>query len=254
MLIILSPAKTVNFDTRYINRVHTEPLFRGEASELINILKAYDPWELARFMKVSDQIAAATFRKHMSWEREHTLNNSKQAMLAYSGIVFQGLNAESFDKEDIEFAEQSLRILSGLYGVLRPMDLIQPYRLEMAMKLNNSNGKDLYIFWKDRLTEYFKDEIKKHCDNTLINLASKEYSSAIDVNSFSGRVITPVFKEYNKGKYKIVTVNAKRARGMMSKYIIKNKLRNIEDIKNFDEEGYYFEEEMSSTNEWVFLR
>lgn len=254
MLIILSPAKTVNFDRRNIDKMYTEPLFKTDALELIKSLREYDPWELARFMKVSDQIAAASFRKHLSWEKDHTLDNSKQAVLAYSGIVFQGLKAEDFDGDDIVFAQKSLRILSGLYGALRPMDLIQPYRLEMAMKLSNSHGKNLYSFWKDKLTEYFNSEIKKHKDNTMINLASMEYSTAINTGTFSGRIITPVFKEYNKGAYKIVTVNAKRARGLMTRYIIKNKLERVEDIKDFDEEGYYYEETISDSCNWVFLK
>lgn len=254
MLIILSPAKTVNFDRKYEDTSYTQPIFKEEAAVLIKKLREYDPWELARFMKVSNQIAEATFRKHMAWNEDHNNSNSKQAVLAYYGIVFQALKADDFEAEDIEFAQKSLRILSGLYGILRPTDLIQPYRLEMGHKLENSKGSNLYNFWQDIITDHFNEEIDKHPDNTLVNLASKEYSSAINFNRFRGKVITPVFKEYNKGKYKIVTVSAKRARGLMARYIIKNKIQVVEDLKNFEEEGYYFEESKSTASEWVFLR
>jgi cytoplasmic iron level regulating protein YaaA (DUF328/UPF0246 family) len=254
MLIILSPAKTVNFDRQYTDIGYTEPIFKAEAAELIKKLREYDPWELARFMKVSDQIAEATFAKHMAWDKNHHLSNSKQAVLAYFGIVFQALKAEDFNIQGIKYAQKGLRILSGLYGVLRPTDLIQPYRLEMGLKLDNSKGNNLYSFWQDMITDYFNKEIAKHPDNTLINLASKEYSSVINFDKFTGRTITPVFKEYNKGKYKIVTVSAKKARGMMTRYLIKKQIQNVEDIKNFEEEGYYFEESESTATEWVFFR
>lgn len=254
MLVILSPAKTVNFERKNDISVFTEPMFKEEAAGLMEILLEYDPWELGSFMKVSDKLAEAAFKKHMQWSKDHNLNNSKQAILAYYGIVFQALNAEGFDLTDIEFAQKSLRILSGLYGVLRAMDLIKPYRLEMGMKLSNSRGTNLYNFWKDTITDYFNNEIKEHPEKILVNLASAEYSSAIDFNKFDGRVITPIFKEYNKGLYKVVTVNAKKARGMMARYIIKNKIINVEGLKDFDEEGYCYEQSKSTRNEWVFLK
>ncbi len=203
MLIILSPSKTVNFDRKYESNLFTQPIFKAEATELIKKLREYDPWALTQFMKVSNQIAEATLRKHMAWNEDHNFSNSKQAVLAYYGIVFQALKAEDFDSEDIEFAQKSLRILSGLYGILRPTDLIQPYRLEMGQKLENQKGSNLYSFWQDIITDYFNEEIDKHPDNTLVNLASKEYSSAINFNRFRGKVITWYLRNITRENIKL---------------------------------------------------
>lgn len=254
MLTILSPAKNVNFDVKSEDKNYSEPIFRAEVLELVSELQKYDPWEIAKLMRVNGKIAELTFKRFMMWKKEYNLSNSKQSILAYSGTVYQALKAVELSEEELNFAQDHIRILSGLFGVLRPLDLMQPYRLEMGTKLKNSAGTNLYDLWRSLITDYFNKEIIKHKDNTLVNLASKEYSTTINELKFKGRIITPVFKEYNKGAYKIISVSAKRARGLMARFVIKNRINDVEKLKDFDEEGYYFEESKSTAVEWVFLK
>jgi uncharacterized protein len=255
MIAILSPAKTLNLDKESITtEICTQPVFGREAAELISELRNYSPPEMEGLMKVSEELAEINFRRHLSWKEEHTLLNSKQAILSYHGAVFQGLRAEEFNEEELNFAQQHLRILSGLYGALRPLDLVQPYRLEMGIKLKNAKGKDLYCFWKDKITEFLKEEINGQQEPVLINLASNEYFTAIDLKRLDRKIITPVFKEYKNGNYRVVTIYAKRARGLMTRYIIENRIDLQEDLKGFEEEGYSFNEGMSTETELVFTR
>lgn len=254
MIVVLSPAKTLNYNKKTLANLYTKPIFQKEATELVKELQQYTPPELSTLMKISDDLAELNFKRNLSFQMKATLENSKQAILTFQGTVYQGMRADEFSEDELQFAQNHIRILSGLYGVLRPLDLIQPHRLEMGIKLKNSKGKDLYSFWKDKITNYLNEEIDKHNDKILINLASNEYFSAINTKSFAGKIINISFKEYRYGTYKIVAVYAKRARGLMSRYIAENKVKNIEILKNFEEEGYAYNEELSSDNEFVFTR
>jgi cytoplasmic iron level regulating protein YaaA (DUF328/UPF0246 family) len=254
MIAILSPAKTLNFDRRYEHVEHSQPIFRAQAVEIMEILREYSPIDMAGLMKINDELAERNFFRHIEWKEDHTIENSKQSILAYHGAVYQGLNAETFNEKQLLYAQQHLRILSGLYGVLRPLDIVQPYRLEMATKLRNSRGKDLYTFWKEDITSHFNEEFDKEPDRVLINLASNEYFSAIDGRKLNAQVITPVFKEYRQGVYKNITIYAKRARGLMARYIVENEIDNVEGLRAFEEEGYEFNVSLSNEKELVFTR
>lgn len=254
MITILSPAKTLNFNRDYKIEKYTEPLFKQEAFELIKELRKYSPEELSSLMKINQELSELNFFRNMEFDIEHSLSNAKQAALTFHGAVYQGLRGEEFNNDQFDYAQEHLRILSGLYGVLRPLDIIEAHRLEMGIKLKSSKGKNLYDFWRDKITDYFNKEIINQRNKTLINLASNEYFTAIDIKKFSGNIITPVFKEYKHGKHKIIAIYAKRARGLMAKYIIKNKVDSVEGLKGFEEEGYVFEEGMSNDRELVFTR
>lgn len=254
MIAILSPAKTLDFNKRYKEVKYTEPIFKKEALEVINILKEYSPIALAGLMKINDELAERNFFRHLEWKEEHTIENSKQAILAYHGAVYQGLNSEEFNEKQFEFAQKHLRVLSGLYGVLRPLDLVQPYRLEMGTKLKNDKGKDLYVFWKEAITSYFNKEFDKASNKVLLNLASNEYFSVIDVRKLKAQVVTPVFKEYRQGTYKNIIIYSKRARGLMTRFIIENEIDTTEELKNFVVEDYEFNESLSNETEFVFTR
>ncbi len=254
MIAILSPAKNLNMEKIFNTDLYTEPVFIKEANILMKELQQYTPPELESLMKINSELAEQNFMRHITWKKEHNLSNGKQALLAYDGAVYRGINAKNFDNGQLSFANDHLKILSGLYGVLRPLDLIQPYRLEMGTKLKNSSGNNLYSFWKNKLTDYFIKELSNQGDNVLIDLASKEYSSAIDTNKLNAKVITPIFKDYKRGTHKVITIYAKRARGLMSRFIVENNIISPEDLKEFCEEGYNYNEYMSNDIEWVFTR
>lgn len=254
MIIILSPAKTLKMQVAANTNLYTVPIFIKEASSLIKELIKYSPPEMETLMKINSGLAEENFNRHISWREDHDLSNSKQAILAYDGAVYKGINAENLNEQQISFANDHFRILSGLYGAVRPLDLIQPYRLEMGTKLKNQQGSNLYSFWKEKLTEYIKIELEKQNDDILIDLASKEYSSVINMNKINAKVITPVFKDYKNGTHKVITIYAKRARGLMSRFIMENRIDSPDDFKEFNEEGYCFNEYLSSDTELVFTR
>jgi len=254
MIIILSPAKTLKMGKALNTNLYTEPIFIKEASSLMKELIKYSPPEMESLMKVNSKLAEQNFMRHIRWKAAHDLSNGKQAILAYDGAVYQGLGASDLSEEQLVFASGHLRILSGLYGALRPLDLIQPYRLEMGTKLKNRQGNNLYSFWRYKLTIYIKKELKKQDDNIIIDLASKEYSSAIDMSKIKAKVITPVFKDYKGGTHKVITIYTKRARGLMSRFIIQNNIVLPGDLKEFNEEGYSYNEYLSSDVELVFTR
>ncbi|MBU3161461.1 peroxide stress protein YaaA [Clostridium frigoris] len=254
MITILSPAKTLKMDKVVNASLYTKPIFIREASSLIKGLLKYSPEELVGLMKINSKLAEQNFMRHITWEKEHDLFNSKQALLAYDGAVFKGINADDLNQQQLSFANKHLIIFSGLYGVLRPLDLIQPHRLEMGTKLKNKQGNNLYDFWGNKLTIYIKKQLKIQDDNTLIDLASKEYSSVIDMDKINARVIKPVFKDYKNGTHKVITIYTKRARGLMSRFIIKNNISLPSDLKEFNEEGYSYNEYLSSDAEFIFTR
>jgi cytoplasmic iron level regulating protein YaaA (DUF328/UPF0246 family) len=254
MLIVISPAKTLDYTTPPATQTFTQPTFLKHSRELINNLRNYSALDLAELMKLSMKLAELNFDRYHDWKTPFTPRNAKQAVLAMKGDVYTGLDAESFTEEDFGFAQQHLRILSGLYGMMRPLDLMQPYRLEMGTKLPNAYGPDLYSFWGEDITEALNGTLREQGDDLLINLASNEYYKSVKPKLLQGRVITPQFKELKNGGYKMIGVFAKKARGLMSRFIIQNRLSDPEAIKAFDVEGYVFNPELSKGDQWVFTR
>jgi len=254
MKLVISPAKTLDFESAPVTKTHSNPSFLSNSQQLIDQLKELSQADVASLMKLSDKLAALNVARFGSWETPFTPENAKQAILAFKGDVYTGLDAEHFSEDDFSFAQDHLRILSGLYGLLKPLDLIQPYRLEMGTKFANSRGKNLYEFWDMLLTDTLNKEFSNKKEPVLINLASNEYFKAIKVKSLQAEIITPVFKDWKNGQYKMISFYAKKARGLMAAYIIKNRLKDPEQLKCFDSEGYYFSQEQSTGNEWVFLR
>ncbi len=253
MLFVISPAKTLDFETPAKTTLATQPRYLEQSTELIDVLKRYSVSDIASLMKLSDKLAALNLARFESWSTPFDADNAKQAVLAFKGDVYTGLDAESLDDDGFEFAQKHLRILSGLYGVLKPLDYIQPYRLEMGTKLTNPKGKDLYAFWGEQIRDSLENE-SELTDKVLVNLASNEYFKAVQAKKMSARIITPIFKDSKNGQYKIISFYAKKARGLMSRYIIDNKISDVEQLKSFDSDGYYFSQEQSTGDDWVFLR
>ena len=259
MQIVISPAKTLDFETPPITETFTDAAFLDHSQKLINNLEKKSVQDIAVMMKLSDKLAALNVARYASWERPFTPENAKQAVLAFKGDVYTGLDAESLTPEDLTFAQKHLRILSGLYGLLQPLDLIQPYRLEMGTKLKHQRHENLYQFWGDTITKQINQntaELSKESSQTpvLVNLASNEYFKAVKSKALNARLITPIFRDQKNGQYKIISFFAKKARGMMVRYIIDKRITDAQELKKFDYAGYYFSPEQSSTNEWVFLR
>ncbi|MBC6003749.1 YaaA family protein [Paeniclostridium hominis] len=255
MITIISPATTMNFD-RNVDIKFSKPFFDKDIKKLIDILKSLDIIEIGNFMNLSDDLA------NLNYDRYKILGTDKskylQAILAFDGQVFNCINVDDFNDDDFEFANNHLRIMSGLYGILKPFDLIQSYRLEMKAKLKNELGNDLYKFWKNKLTSYLYDELLNQNDKTLVNLASNEYSKAINLKSLSKdfNIINIEFKDYreNSNSYKVIGLYSKKARGYLTRYIIKNKIDNINELKNFNYDGYVFNNELSDSNNFIFTR
>lgn len=254
MLIVISPAKTLDYATPPVTKTHSKPDFLKQSQTLINILRNYSALDLAELMKLSMKLAELNFDRYCDWKTPFTPKNAKQAVLAMKGDVYTGLDAENLSEEDLAFAQEHLRILSGLYGVLRPLDLMQPYRLEMGTRLPNDKGKDLYAFWGDTITQALNKTLAKQGDEVLINLASNEYYKSVKPKLVKGRIITPQFKEQKSDGYKMIGVYAKKARGLMSRYIIANRLTDPEAIKGFNVAGYNYNEALSTEDQWVFAR
>ncbi|WP_417511677.1 peroxide stress protein YaaA [Methylophaga sp.] len=253
MLTVISPAKTLDFDTPPTTQKHSQPRFLSQSQELIDTLRQMSTADIASLMKLSDKLAGLNVARYETWQTPFNLDNAKQAVLAFQGDVYTGLDAETLDEKQLTFAQKHLRILSGLYGVLKPLDLIQPYRLEMGTKLDNANGKDLYAFWGSDIRQSLQAEDAMQ-DEVLINLASNEYFKAVEAKKLKARIITPVFKDWKNGQYKMISFYAKKARGMMSRYIIEHELQDPDRIKDFDTDGYRFSADMSKKDEWVFIR
>ncbi len=254
MLILISPAKTLDFESPLATQQHTLPEFTQEAQQLINQLKDFAVQDVAKLMKLSDKLASLNVARYNSWTEQHDTDNARPALLAFRGDVYTGLDADSFSEADFEFAQQHLRILSGLYGVLKPLDLMQPYRLEMGTKLDTPAGNTLYKYWGDRLTDCLNDDPAQTKEPLIINLASNEYFGAINPKKLSGTLISPVFKDWKNGQYKIISFYAKKARGLMSRYLIQNQITTAEGLLGFDLEGYAYSPEESSPQAPVFLR
>ena len=254
MLAILSPAKTLDFDTPSTCQKFSTPDFLDDATKLITRLRKYSPHEISDLMKISSKLGEQNFSRYADWHTPFDQGNAKQALLAFKGDVYLGLEAWSFDRRDFNWAQKRLRILSGLYGVLRPLDLIQPYRLEMGTRLPTSRAKDLYGFWGTRLRNALDQALDEQGDRILVNLASREYSDALQLDGLDCRIITPTFKDLKAGKYRFMSFYGKKARGAMARYLVKNRVKSVRSLKAFDKLGYRFSEELSRGDDWVFLR
>ena len=254
MLAVISPAKKLDFETKAPPAKYSRPEFLDQSEVLVEMARGLSRKALARTMKLSDKLADLTYRRFQAFSIPFTTANAKQAALVFNGDTYVGLDAGTLDKGDMAFAQDHLRILSGLYGLLRPLDLIQPYRLEMGAKFRPPHGGDLYGFWDGRLTAAVNDVITKQPDPSVINLASREYFKAVHVSDLKGPVVTPVFKEVKSGVAKVLGMFAKRARGAMARYIIKNRLESPHQLKSFAEDGYAYRPELSDEISWVFTR
>ncbi len=254
MIIVLSPAKTLDYKFES-NHDHSVPAFLSQSSKLINNLKSKEPKDIASLMGLSDKLATLNFDRYQSWSpSKKVAADSKPSMLVFKGDVYQGLQAEDLNNAEMKFAQKHIRILSGLYGILRPLDLMKPYRLEMGTKLQTSEGKNLYEFWGDKVQKNVLDELKNQKSDLLINLASKEYFTVLGKLPEDINVVTPTFKDYKNGNYKIISFYAKKARGLMARWIIKNKVTDFEDLTGFDLDGYRYSKAESTTTVPVFLR
>lgn len=254
MLLVVSPAKSLDYDTPVATEHFSTPDFIDQAAVLVKVLRQLNPNQLGALMTISDKLAQLNTARYQAWSPQCSLANARQAVLAFTGDVYQGLDASGLSDRALLFAQKHLRILSGLYGVLRPLDLMQPYRLEMGTRLANPGGKDLYAFWGDQITEKLNDTLAALAGNTLVNLASNEYFKAVRPGRLKARVVTPVFKDWKNGQYKIISFYAKKARGLMCRYVIDHEVTQVQALKEFDYGGYGFNSAMSSKDQWVFVR
>lgn len=253
MIVVISPSKTLDFSGKSKGE-HTIPDFLENSIELLKVLCKLTVSEIAELMDLSEKLAVLNYRRYHDFSIPFTLENSRQAIYAFKGDVYEGLDAEAFTQEDIKYAQSHLRIISGLYGLLRPLDLIQPYRLEMGIKLSNQNYKNLYEYWGNKITVKLNELLKTGGNNLLVNLASTEYFKVLNPKLFNARLVTPVFKERKNREDKVIPIFAKKARGLMASYIIKHRVENSDGIKQFRENGYGFNPNLSTETELVFTR
>ncbi|GAB5453078.1 MAG: peroxide stress protein YaaA [Halioglobus sp.] len=254
MLTIISPAKTLDYETRPTTRRATQPEFIERSARLVKDARKLSPEGIRELMGVSENIATLNHKRFMDWGAPFDLKNAKQALLAFKGDVYTGLDAETMDKAQLDFAQQHLRILSGLYGLLRPLDLMQPYRLEMGLKFQNSGGRNLYDFWGDDITQSVNRAINKSGSQVLVNLASNEYFKSVKARALEADVVTPVFKDLKNDKYRVISFFAKKARGQMARYIIDNEINDPKGLKKFRKDGYRYNRAESTARELVFTR
>lgn len=256
MIIVLSPAKSLDYETPPHIARHTIPEFVDDAALLVDDLRRLSPRQLASLMSISDALATLNFQRYADWSPRFSKRNAKQAVLAFNGDVYEGFDARSLSCADLDYAQQHVRVLSGLYGLLRPLDLLQPYRLEMGTRLANARGKDLYAFWGERITEALNLQLRKKSRGArvLVNCASEEYFKSVKAKRLEAPVITPVFEDWKGGRYKVISFHAKRARGMMARFVVENRLDHPEKLKAFSAEGYCFEAGASNDNTYVFRR
>ena len=254
MLIILSPSKTLDFSLQPKTQHYTIPQFLKEADQLVKVLKKFSHKDLQELMSINYKLADLNVKRFFDWRLPFDPDTAKHAVLAFKGEVYNGLKADEFDENDLLEAQNHLLILSGLFGVLRPLDLILPYRLEMGTKLTNAKGADLYNFWGNKITKSVNLSIGQNNHKFLINLASAEYFRVLDAARIKCKIITPTFKDFSNGEYRFLTVYGKKARGTMARFIIKNRINDIESLKLFDEDGYNFNHTLSKGNDWVFTR
>lgn len=254
MLAVISPAKTLDYQSETPSHKESPLMFPDQAAQLVDIMRHYSPDDLQALMGISERLAQENANRFSRWQWPFDDAQSRAAVFAFKGDVYAGLDAYNMDQAQLDYLQSHLRILSGLYGLLRPLDAIMPYRLEMGKKVPNPEGDDLYAFWSDELANTIKASLNDGGDNTLINLASNEYFKSLKPYIKDLNVITPVFKDWKNGQYKMISFYAKKARGLMVRYMAKHRVTSPEELKAFDLEGYHYDEESSTLHEWVFLR
>lgn len=254
MLLVVSPAKNLDYESPLATQKYSQPELLDESQVLIDRCVELSPAEISSLMGISDKLAGLNAARFGQWSKPFTTDNARAAILAFNGDVYTGLDAKTLNDDDFDFAQQHMRILSGLYGLLKPLDLMQAYRLEMGSKLNNVRGANLYQFWGNIITDKLNQALVDQGDKVLINLASNEYFKAVKKKDIQAEIITPAFKDWKNGQYKMISFFAKKARGLMARYIIENKVANVEQLKSFDSAGYQYDADLSQGNDWVFTR
>jgi len=250
----MNSSKTLDFESIVGKLKYTVPQFVKDSQLLVDKLRGLSESEFSDLMGISAKLAKLNLVRYANWQAAASPDDARQALMAFKGDIYSGIETKKYSGKDFDFAQKHVRILSGLYGILRPLDLIQPYRLEMNTKLSTAEGKNLYSFWGNRITEALRELLKQEKSGVIVNLCSAEYLRAINANELMATVITPAFKELKDGSYRFITIYAKRARGLMCNYIIQNRLDRLEDLKSFDSEGYQYNKKISSDYEWVFTR
>lgn len=254
MLFLLSPAKALDYDTPVGDVPHTQPVFVKQAAALIDILKDQSPQDIASLMSLSDALASLNVARYQAWRPKFTAQNSKQAVLAFNGDVYEGLDAKTLKPKDLAWAQDHVAILSGLYGVLRPLDWMQPYRLEMGTALPNGQGNTLYKFWGSQIADYLNQRLRGEAEPLIVNLASQEYFKSVDRKVLKARVVECVFEDFKGGKYKVISFNAKRARGLMTRFAVTHQIKTPKGLEGFNLEGYQFDAAASEPDRKVFRR
>lgn len=254
MLFLLSPAKSLDYDTPPQVSTHTQPLFTKQSAALIDVLKTKTPQDISSLMSLSDALSSLNVARYQAWRKKFTPQNARQAMLAFNGDVYEGLNAKTLSPAQLDWAQDHVCILSGLYGVLRPLDLMQPYRLEMGTALKTGKGKNLYQFWDAQLSNYLNERAALDKTPVVVNLASEEYFKAVDLKALKARVVSCVFEDCKNGKYKVISFHAKRARGLMARYAVEKKVGTVKKLESFNAEGWRFEAALSKPDRLVFRR
>ncbi len=254
MLFLLSPAKSLDYETPLGDVPHTQPQFKAQSQALIEVLRTQSPQQIASLMDLSDALSALNVARYAAWSPRSTLRNARPAVLAFNGDVYEGLQARTLPVADLEWAQQHVAILSGLYGVLRPLDLLQPYRLEMGTRLATPQGSNLYQFWGSSIAQHLNQRLRADTSPVVVNLASQEYFKAVDRKTLKAPVVECVFEDYKGGAYKVISFHAKRARGLMARYAIEHRITTPEGLKHFDSEGYAHAPEVSGLDRLVFRR
>ncbi|MFW5819967.1 MAG: peroxide stress protein YaaA [Bacteroidota bacterium] len=254
MITLLSPSKSLNENPGLITKEYSIPEFLDRSAVLVEILREFTPSEMGKLMDINPKLSEINVERYLKWKLPFETTNSDRALLMFKGEVFNGLKAETLNEDDLLYAQDHIRVLSGLYGILKPLDLMQPYRLEMGTKLEVDHWKNLYEYWNDRITEKINDEMKSQDEKVLLNLASDEYFKVLNPTKIDARILKCQFKEEREGKLKFITIYGKKARGLMTRFIIQNKIDRAEDLKAFDLDGYYYNEEHSSHDTWMFSR
>lgn len=254
MLILLSPAKTLDFKTPPLAKKATHPRFAEQCSELVNKLKKLDPKAIGKLMHISPKLAELNYERYQNYQTTHGKDNSRPAIFAFTGDVYQGMKLNEWSQSDFDTAQAQIRILSGLYGVLRPLDRIQPHRLEMGTRLKTKRGKNLYEFWGSTITKQLNNDLQSSGSNLVVNLASNEYFSSVKSKGLEGTLVTPIFKDEKNGKFKVLSFYAKKARGMMTDFIVRNRVESADDLQAFRTDGYEFDANASDENTLTFLR
>lgn len=254
MLALISPAKTLDYESKLPTDEHTLPRLLDQSQQLIDLSRKLSTSDIVSLMKVSEKIAHLNVERFRDWNADFNFSNARQAIFAFKGDVYTGLDAYHLSDADLQFAQKHLRSLSGLYGLLRPLDLMMPYRLEMGIKLANARGHNLYEFWEDRITNLINQDLEQSGSKVLVNIASDEYYKSVKEAKIQAEIIKPVFLDQKNGQYKVISFYAKKARGLMARYIIQNQLDKLEDLKSFNTDGYYFDADSSLKGELVFKR